>query len=135
MGIKLSDDKKSMNVKEMLQAGIKPEEMMKQLQDEIDAARKEIVAENAANETLTEAREGLLDAAIDYLAALDLIEPEDLSDSDYDTFIDFLESYEESLKMASDLSDNFKSFWNCFDTKDKDKNGDNSIIKAFLGSL
>jgi len=118
---------KSMNVKEMIEAGINPEDLMKQLQYEIKMAQDEIaeekkVAKAASDDEIAEARSAVIESCIDYLTLIGVLE-EEVSDSD-------IEELEEVLKEMEKVKPLFAAL------KDLEKNVDNDvIIKAFLKSL
>jgi len=122
---------KSMNVKEMIEAGINPEDLMKQLQYEIKMAQDEIaeekkVAKAASDDEIAEARSAVIESYIDYLTLIGVLE-EEVSDSDIEELEEVLVEVEKEMEKVKPL---FAAL------KDLEKNVDNDvIIKAFLKSL
>lgn len=81
-------------VKDMLKSGIAPEELMANLQKEIADAQAELSGE-AAN--IDEVRIGLVDAMLDYVVALGLIEENDINDEDVEMLTEMLKNAEEEM--------------------------------------
>lgn len=81
-------------VKDMLKSGIAPEELMANLQKEIADAQAELSGETA---NIDEVRIGLVDAMLDYVVALGLIEENDINDEDVEMLTEMLKIAEEEM--------------------------------------
>lgn len=81
-------------VKDMLKSGIAPEELMANLQKEIADAQAELSGETA---NIDEVRIGLVDAMLDYVVALGLIEENDINDEDVEMLTEMLKNVEEEM--------------------------------------
>lgn len=81
-------------VKDMLKSGIAPEELMANLQKEIADAQAELSGETA---NIDEVRIGLVDAMLDYVVALGLIEENDINDEDVEMLTEMLKNAEEEM--------------------------------------
>lgn len=81
-------------VKDMLKNGIAPEELMANLQKEIADAQAELSGETA---NIDEVRIGLVDAMLDYVVALGLIEENDINDEDVEMLTEMLKNAEEEM--------------------------------------
>ena len=81
-------------VKDMLKSGIAPEELMANLQKEIADAQAELSGETA---NIDEVRANLVDAILDYVVALGLIEENDINDEDVEMFTEMLKNAEEEM--------------------------------------
>lgn len=98
----------SLGIKEALEAGVTPEELIAGLKDEIDKAQEEIAAEEAdVEDELDLARQIMIESALDYCIVAGIMkEP---SDEDYeeavDTLIDYVKDMEEQLKIVKPLID------------------------------
>lgn len=123
---------KSMNVKEMIQAGIGPEDLMKQLQKEIKMAQDEIAEEKksvkaASDDEIAEARSAVIESCIDYLTLIGVLD-EEVSDSD-------IEELEEVLVKVEKEMEKVKPLFSALKDLEKNVDNDDVIIKAFLKSL
>lgn len=123
---------KSMNVKEMIQAGIDPEDLMKQLQKEIKMAQGEIAEEKksvkaASDDEIAEARSAVIESCIDYLTLIGVLD-EEVSDSD-------IEELEEVLVKVEKEMEKVKPLFSALKDLEKNVDNDDVIIKAFLKSL
>lgn len=123
---------KSMNVKEMIQAGIDPEDLMKQLQKEIKMAQDEIAEEKksvkaASDDEIAEARSAVIESCIDYLTLIGVLD-EEVSDSD-------IEELEEVLVKVEKEMEKVKPLFSALKDLEKNVDNDDVIIKAFLKSL
>lgn len=81
-------------VKDMLKSGITPEELMANLQKEIADAQAELSGETA---NIDEVRADLVDAMLDYVVALGLIEENDINDEDVEMLTEMLKNAEEEM--------------------------------------
>ena len=81
-------------VKDMLKSGIAPEELMANLQKEIADAQAELSGETA---NIDEVRADLIDAMLDYVIALGLIEENDINDEDVEMLTEMLKNAEEEM--------------------------------------
>lgn len=81
-------------VKDMLKSGIAPEELMANLQKEIADAQAELSGETA---NINEVRANLVDAILDYVVALGLIEENDINDEDVEMLTEMLKNAEEEM--------------------------------------
>ena len=81
-------------VKDMLKNGIAPEELMANLQKEIADAQAELSGETA---NIDEVRTDLVDAILDYVVALGLIEENDINDEDVEMLTEMLKNAEEEM--------------------------------------
>lgn len=82
-----------MNVKEMLESGISPDELRNKLEEEINDALKE---------DIDKVRYNLIDAAIAYMKAMGWID-EDISEEDKKEFVDVLKEAEDELNMYAEI--------------------------------
>ena len=81
-------------VKDMLKSGIAPEELMANLQKEIADAQAELSGETA---NIDEVRTNLVDAMLDYVVALGLIEENDIDDEDVEMLTEMLKNAEAEM--------------------------------------
>lgn len=81
-------------VKDMLKSGIAPEELMANLQKEIADAQAELSGETA---NIDEVRADLVDAILDYVVALGLIEENDINDEDVEMLTEMLKNAEAEM--------------------------------------
>lgn len=81
-------------VKDMLKSGIAPEELMANLQKEIADAQAELSGETA---NIDEVRADLVDAILDYVVALGLIEENDIDDEDVEMLTEMLKNAEAEM--------------------------------------
>lgn len=81
-------------VKDMLKSGIAPEELMANLQKEIADAQAELSGETA---NIDEVRADLVDAILDYVVALGLIEENNINDEDVKMLTEMLKDAEEEM--------------------------------------
>lgn len=82
-----------MNVKEMLESGISPDELRNKLEEEINDALKE---------DIDKVRYNLVDAAIAYMKAMGWID-EDISEEDKKEFVNVLREAEDELNMYAEI--------------------------------
>lgn len=82
-----------MNVKEMLESGISPDELRNKLEEEINDALKE---------DIDKVRYNLIDAAIVYMKAMGWID-EDISEEDKKEFVNVLREAEDELNMYAEI--------------------------------
>lgn len=82
-----------MNVKEMLESGISPDELRNKLEEEInDALKKDI----------DNIRYNLVDAAIAYMRAMGWLK-EDITEEDKKDFVEVLKDMEDELGMYAEI--------------------------------
>ena len=81
-------------VKDMLKSGIAPEELVANLQKEIADAQAELSGETA---NIDEVRTNLVDAILDYVVALGLIEENDIDDEDVEILTEMLKNAEAEM--------------------------------------
>lgn len=82
-----------MNVKEMLESGISPDELRNKLEEEINDALKE---------DIDKVRYNLIDAAIAYMRAMGWIK-EDITEEDKKDFVEVLKDMEDELNMYAEI--------------------------------
>ena len=82
-----------MNVKEMLESGISPDELRKKLEEEINDALKE---------DIDNIRYNLVDAAIAYMRAMGWLK-EDITEEDKKDFVEVLKDMEDELGMYAEI--------------------------------
>ena len=134
------------SVKDMLAQGIDPNELMKNLENEINAALNELNAESQAPTALDTAREEAAQAFYNYLIALDVIPAEVAKEMDASEITELLKSMEDQIKayaaiaaLAAGLGIEPKPASRGKRTMvrplDVDGDLDDGAIKAFLQSL
>lgn len=82
-----------MNVKEMLESGISPDDLRKKLEEEINDALKE---------DIDNIRYNLVDAAIAYMRAMGWLK-EDITEEDKKDFVEVLKDMEDELGMYAEI--------------------------------
>lgn len=82
-----------MNVKEMLESGISPDELRNKLEEEINDALKE---------DIDDIRYNLIDAAIAYMRAMGWLK-EDITEEDKKDFVEVLKDMEDELGMYAEI--------------------------------
>lgn len=82
-----------MNVKEMLESGISPDELRNKLEEEINDALKE---------DIDNIRYNLVDAAIAYMRAMGWLK-EDITEEDKKDFVEVLKDMEDELGMYAEI--------------------------------
>ena len=82
-----------MNVKEMLESGISPDDLRKKLEKEINDALKE---------DIDNIRYNLVDAAIAYMRAMGWLK-EDITEEDKKDFVEVLKDMEDELGMYAEI--------------------------------
>ena len=134
------------SVKEMLAQGADPNELMKNLENEINAALNELNAESQVPTALDAAREEAAQAFYNYLIALDVIPAEVAEEMGADEIVELLKSMEDQIKayaalvsLAAGLGIEPKPVSRGKRTMvrpiDVDGDLDDSAIRAFLQSL
>lgn len=131
-------NKDSMSLADALRSGVSAEDILKDFQNELDAAKKQVAAEQAKakeqeekNEELDYIREDLVEVIVEYLNALGLIDDEDMTDEEYDKLNELIKETEKDFKRISRMAEAYKAF-----EKELDKHKDaDAIIKAFVESL
>lgn len=86
-----------MNVKEMLESGISPDELRNKLEEEINDAQASIVKED-----IDKVRYNLIDAAIAYMRAMGWLK-EDITEEDKKDFVEVLKDMEDELGMYAEI--------------------------------
>lgn len=107
-----------MNVKEMLESGISPDELRKKLEEEIN---------NALKEDIDNIRYNLVDAAIAYMRAMGWLK-EDITEEDKKDFVEVLKDMEDELGMYAEIVKLM------IKRAEKEETSDD-IIKKFLKNL
>ena len=134
------------SVKDMLAQGINPNDLMKNLENEINAALNELQAEAQAPTALDTAREEAAQAFYNYLIALDVIPAEVAEEMDAAEITELLKSMEDQIKayaaiaaLAAGLGIEPKTMPRgkraMVRPLDVDGDLDDSAIRAFLQSL
>lgn len=134
------------SVKDMLAQGINPNDLMKNLENEINAALNELQAESQTPTALDTAREEAAQAFYNYLIALDVIPAEVAEEMDAGEITELLKSMEDQIKayaaiaaLAAGLGIEPKPASRGKRTMvrplDVDGDLDDSAIRAFLQSL
>lgn len=134
------------SVKEMLAQGADPNELMRNLENEINAALNELNAESQASTALDTAREEAAQAFYNYLIALDIIPAEVAEEMDAGEITELLKSMEDQIKayaalvtLAAGLGIEPKPASRgkraMMRPLDEDGDLDDSVIRAFLQSL
>lgn len=107
-----------MNVKEMLESGISPDDLRKKLEEEINDALKE---------DIDNIRYNLVDAAIAYMRAMGWLK-EDITEEDKKDFVEVLKDMEDELGMYAEIVKLM------IKRTEKEETSDD-IIKKFLKNL
>ncbi len=107
-----------MNVKEMLESGISPDDLRKKLEEEINDALKE---------DIDNIRYNLVDAAIAYMKAMGWLK-EDITEEDKKDFVEVLKDMEDELGMYAEIVKLM------IKRAEKEETSDD-IIKKFLKNL
>lgn len=107
-----------MNVKEMLESGISPDDLRKKLEEEINDALKE---------DIDNIRYNLVDAAIAYMRAMGWLK-EDITEEDKKDFVEVLKDMEDELGMYAEIVKLM------IKRAEKEETSDD-IIKKFLKNL
>ena len=92
------------SVKDMLAQGINPNDLMKNLENEINAALNELNAESQAPTALDTAREEAAQAFYNYLIALDVIPAEVAEEMDAAEITELLKSMEDQIKAYAAIA-------------------------------
>ncbi|MGN0992939.1 MAG: hypothetical protein ACI4PE_03370 [Bacilli bacterium] len=124
---------KNMNVKDMLKAGVSAKDLRNKLEQEIEKATAAI-KEEAEDKKVGLMRKRLVDAAIDYMQAMDWLE-EGLNEEDRQDLVEVLKDLEDELGTYVDI---IKLLIRKETNKNKKKdNGSTAedIINKFLGTL
>lgn len=107
-----------MNVKEMLESGISPDDLRNKLEEEINDALKE---------DIDNIRYNLVDAAIAYMRAMGWLK-EDITEEDKKDFVEVLKDMEDELGMYAEIVKLM------IKRAEKEETSDD-IIKKFLKNL
>lgn len=126
---------RSFDLKDALRGGITPEQMMDDFAKQLATAQREVAMEQAAaNSTdLDEARADMVDAIIDYLIAMGLVD-EDVVDTDEmaDDLVAALKEAEQELAATKPLLDMLRKMK--AESEKEDRTPDD-VIGEFLKSL
>lgn len=126
---------RSFDLKDALRGGVTPEQMMDDFAKQLAAAQREVAIEQAAaNSTdLDEARADMVDAIIDYLIAMGLVD-EDAVDTDEmaDDLVAALKEAEQELAATKPLLDMLRRMK--AESEDTERTSDD-VIGEFLKSL
>lgn len=127
----------TMSLADALRGGESAEEIMKQFEDALNAAKRQVAAEQEKakakeDATLAATRADMVEAMLDYLVALGVIKSE-VTDKDVEDLVSAIKSAEEDFRRTSKLLDAYKMFDKS--TKGKGKKDADSIIEEFLKSL
>ena len=87
------------NIKERLAAGESVEDWMKEMQNQVIAAKRELDKEKEVNNALDEARAELIQAIVKYLDTMGLLPATEVSDEDVEALEEILKECEEEFKM------------------------------------
>lgn len=92
-------------VKDMLKAGLSPDELKAKLNAEIEAARVELEEECKTNskKTLDQIRRDLVESALNYMDAMEWINAQEINQSDFEDYCATLESMEDELDMYATM--------------------------------
>ena len=92
-------------VKDMLKAGISPDELKEKLSAEIEAARVELEAECITNtkKTLDQIRRDLVECVLNYMDAMEWIDAQEISQSDFEDYCKALEAMEGELDIYATM--------------------------------
>lgn len=108
-------DNYNFDLKDAIKSGVSPEQMMKEFQEQLATAQKEVEAETKAkqkNTNLTVAREELVSSALIYLIELDVLEEAVLEDDE------LIHDLNEALKaVEGDISTAFYALKTLTDLK------------------
>lgn len=85
------------NIKARLAAGESVENLMKEMQDQVVAAAREVEVEKNRNTEVEDAREELVVSLINYLIALGFINEEEVDDNDVDALCEVMKECETEL--------------------------------------
>lgn len=126
---------RSFDLKDALRGGVTPEQMMEDFAKQLATAQREVAMEQAAaNSTdLDEARADMVDAIIDYLIAMGLVD-EDVVDTDEiaDDLVAVLKEAEQKLAATKPLLDMLRRMKA---ENEKEERTPDDIIGEFLKSL
>jgi hypothetical protein len=88
-----------MTIKERLESGVTAEEIMKEFSDELKAAQTEVAAQK--DNKLTELRQTLINAIVDYIVATGIVTRENIDEEDIANLEEeFIELEEEAAAIA-----------------------------------
>lgn len=92
-------------VKDMLKAGISPEELKEKLSAEIEAARVELEEECLTNskKTIDQIRRDLIESALNYMDAMEWIDAQETTDEDFNAYCAALEAMEGELDIYATM--------------------------------
>lgn len=117
---------KTMSIKELLKEGRSAEDLIKDLEAEIEEAKRQIAADEeklkekrAEEEYLRACREDLAAVMMDYFVALDITKEEDVTDERLEKFTDNIKAIEPYLKGDNIRKIQFKNLDSLFKTWDR----------------
>lgn len=128
------------NIKERLAAGESVEDLMKEMQNQVIAAARELENEKKVNDALDEARTELIQAIVKYLDTMGLLPAAEISDEDVKALEEILKECEEEFKVYTPVIKAIMDAEKAKTKADQDKVKFNRatediILKDFLKSL
>ena len=126
------------NIKERLAAGESVEDLMKEMQNQVIAAKRELDKEKKVNDALDEARAKLIQAIVNYLDTMGLIPAAEISDEDIEALEEILKECEEEFKVYTPVIKAMMDAEKAKENKSKvkfSKPTEDAILRDFLKSL
>lgn len=92
-------------VKDLLKAGLSPDELKEKLNAEIEAARVELEKECITNtkKTLDQIRRDLIESALNYMSAMEWIDAQEITEDDFNAYCAALEAMEGELDIYATM--------------------------------
>lgn len=125
---------RNFDLKDAIRGGVSPEQMLADFQKQLAQAQQEVAMEQAAaTEDLDEARANMVDAIIDYLIAVGLVD-EDVVDTDdmADDLVTAIKEAEKELAATKPLLDMLRQMKA---ESEKEERTPDDVIGEFLKSL
>ena len=128
------------NIKERLAAGESVEDLMKEMQNQVIAAARELENEKKVNDALDEARVELVQAIVKYVDTMGLIPATEISDEDVKVLEEILKECEEEFKVYTPVVKAMMDAEKAKTKVDQDKvkfnrAAEDIILRDFLKSL
>ena len=128
------------NIKERLAAGESVEDLMKEMQNQVIAAARELESEKKVNDALDEARAELVQAIVKYVDTMGLIPATEISDEDVKVLEEILKECEEEFKVYTPVIKAMMDAEKAKTKVDQDKvkfnrAAEDIILRDFLKSL
>ena len=128
------------NIKERLAAGESVEDLMKEMQNQVIAAARELESEKKVNDALDEARAELVQAIVKYVDTMGLIPATEISDGDVKVLEEILKECEEEFKVYTPVIKAMVDAEKAKTKADQDKvkfnrAAEDIILRDFLKSL